>query len=228
LHITAANVKQFAMTSYPTPILTVDVIPLTLRPEGMCYGVIRRADPPFQGDLALPGGYVHIDKDADLTATALRVLRDKVGVTDCLCEQLGTFSGRDRDPRGWSATVVYYAVLRDEMPNSQLTWLSVTSPTPLAFDHSDLVQAALARLRAKGSWSTLPAFFLPRSFTLLELRRIYELVLGVTMNDSAFRRKVEELDLIEPVEGQKSKASARPAQIFRLKDTHLRAFDRHI
>ncbi len=216
------------MNSYPTPILTVDVIPLSLRPEGMCYGVIRRAEPPFRGDWAFPGGYVHIDEDADLTATALRVLRDKVGLMDCLCEQLGTFSGRDRDPRGWSATVVYYAVLRDEIPKSLLNWVPVASPIPLAFDHNDLVQAALARLRAKGSWSTLPAFFLPRSFTLLELRRIYELVSGVKMNDSAFRRKVEELDMIEPVQGQKSKTSDRPAQIYRLKDQHLRAFDRHI
>ncbi|MCA3441829.1 MAG: NUDIX hydrolase [Rhodobacter sp.] len=216
------------MTSHPIPILTVDVIALSLRQGDLCYGVIRRAEPPFLGEWALPGGYVHIEKDADLTATALRVLREKSGVTDCLCEQLGTFSGRERDPRGWAATVVYYAVLRDGLPQAQLNWASVSNPLPLAFDHNQLLQAAIARLRAKGSWSTLPAFFLPRSFTFLELRRIYELVLGINMNDSAFRRKIEELDLIEPVVGQKSKASARPAQLYRLKHQQLFAFDRHI
>jgi 8-oxo-dGTP diphosphatase len=216
------------MTSHPAPILTVDVIALSLRKGDMCYGVIHRAEPPFQGGWALPGGYVHTEEDTDLTATALRVLLDKAGISDCLCEQLGTFSGRDRDPRGWSATVVYYAVFREEVPTEQLTWVPVANPLPLAFDHNELLHAALARLRAKGSWSTLPAFFLPRSFTLLELRRIYELVLGINMNDSAFRRKIEELDLIEPVPGQKSKASARPAQLYRLKHQHLCAFDRHI
>lgn len=214
------------MQTFPTPILTVDVIPLSLRPEGLCCGVLRRADAPFKGEWALPGGYVRIDEDADLSGTALRVLREKAGATDCLCEQLGTFSGRERDPRGWSATVVYFAVLRGEISAAQLSWVQVSDPPTLAFDHNFLLRAALARLRAKGSWSNLPAFFLPLQFTFSELRRIYELVLGQPMNDSAFRRKVEELDLIEAIEGQKSKASARPAQVYRLKDQKMRAFNR--
>ncbi len=109
-----------------------------------------------------------------------------------------------------------------------MTWLPATEPGLLAFDHNLLVEAALQRLRAKGSWSTLPAFFLPQTFTLSELRRTYELVLGADLNDSAFRRKIDELNLIEPLIGQKSKATARPAQLFKLKDETLRAFDRRI
>lgn len=216
------------MTEFTSPILTVDVVALSLRSEGLCCGVLERPEPPFAGELAFPGGYVHVDEDADLAATARRVLREKVGVTDCLIEQLGTFSGRDRDPRGWSATVVYYAVLRESPEKSAMRWMPVDQPAPLAFDHGDLLTAALDRLRSKGAWTTLPAFFLPRSFTFSELRQVYELVLGAPLNDSAFRRKVDELELIEPITGRKSKTSARPAQVYQLKDQRLRAFNKHI
>jgi 8-oxo-dGTP diphosphatase len=217
------------MAEYPHPILTVDVITLMLSEGELRLGVMTRPDDPFGGQRALPGGYVHADEDADTEATARRILRTKAALTGCFCEQLGTFSGPNRDPRGWSATVVYYALARHS-PEGQagFDWVLATDPGKLAFDHNRLVEAALQRLRAKGSWSNLPAFFLPPSFTLSELRRTYELVLGSALNDSAFRRKIDELDLIEPLAGQKSKATARPAQLFRLKDETLRGFDRHI
>ena len=217
------------MSDYPFPILTVDVVLMALRKDGLWLGLIRRAAAPFAGAMSLPGGFVHVNEDKDTEATALRVIREKTGLTDVHCEQLGTFSGATRDPRGWSATVVYFALVRGEPPEGEaLTWVPAAETGDLAFDHSKIVSGALARLRAKGSWSSLPAFFLPELFTFSELRRTYEQVLEAELNDSAFRRKVDELDLIEAVEGQKSKSTARPAQLFRLKGGKLRAFDRRI
>jgi 8-oxo-dGTP diphosphatase len=222
------------MTEFPAPILTVDVILLALHEDKLCLGLVRRREPPFQGMLALPGGYVHVDEDADTTATALRVIREKTGLTGLLCEQLATVSGPKRDPRGWSATVVHYALVRGGLPKSSqprpddLTWVPAASPGALAFDHNDLVAAVLERFRSRGSWSSLPAFFLPEVFTFTALRNIYEQVLGTALNDSAFRRKIDELNLLEPVAGHKSKMSARPAQLFRLKGGVLRTFDRRI
>lgn len=217
------------MSTYVAPILTVDVVLFELRDEKLWVGLIKRDDDPFAGDYALPGGFVQIETDADTTATALRVIKTKAGIDDAFCEQLATFSGPDRDPRGWSATVVYYALVRGVRPSvSALEWSAVSDLGTLAFDHLELIQAALARLRAKGSWSNLPAFLLPAKFTFSELRRAYEIVLNNQLNDSAFRRKIDEVDLIEPVEGQKSKSTARPAQLYQLKSEAMSAFNRRI
>ncbi|MFO1033637.1 MAG: hypothetical protein U1E15_06030 [Hyphomicrobiales bacterium] len=81
-------------------------------------------------------------------------------------------------------------------------------------------------MRKRGSYTSLPAFLLPESFTLSELRRAYEAVLGRGLNDSAFRRKVEELRLLEAVEGRLSKASFRPAQLYQLRHPGVIEFDR--
>ena len=86
----------------------------------------------------------------------------------------------------------------------------------------------MRRLQNKGAYSSLPAFLLPPHFTMPQLREIYETVMRTQLNDSAFRRKIEELQLIEPVPGAFSKASARPAQLYRLRKTLLQEFDRKL
>ncbi|MCP4181769.1 MAG: NUDIX hydrolase [Hyphomicrobiales bacterium] len=202
---------------------------MELRQGTLWLGVLPREDGPFSGEYALPGGFVHTDEDADTKATALRVIREKTEIVDVFCEQLGTFSGANRDPRGWSATVVYYALIRGKhTAETALTWMPIDALKTLAFDHNAIVQAAMERIRAKGNWSNLPAFLLPATFTFSELRQTYELVLKINLNDSAFRRKIEEMGLIEPIVGQKSKLTARPAQLFKLKRDAILSFDRRI
>ena len=83
---------------FPSPIATVDAVLLTLCNGALSAGLVRRDRPPHAGLLALPGGYVHVPEDADLEAAAARILREKTGVTGRFLEQLGTFSGVDRDP----------------------------------------------------------------------------------------------------------------------------------
>ena len=135
-------------------------------------------------------------------------------------------------PFNSSATVAYYALLPDEMllgpPSANLVFLPADAPGALPFDHNLIIDAALERIRSKASYSTLPAFLLPPTFTLSRLRGVYERVMGVVLNDSAFCRKIDELDILEPVSGATSKLSARPAQLYRLKQAALRAFDRGI
>lgn len=214
------------------PILTVDVILFTVQDDTLRVALQRRDREPFMGRLALIGGYVHVDEDADTKATAERVLYEKAGLKGVFLEQLMTFSGAKRDPRGWSASVAYYALV----PQTQLapvlkreiSILSVDEVTGLPFDHEAIIKKAVQRLRSKGSYSSLPAFLLPPQFTMPQLRGIYEIVMGAPLNDSAFRRKVEELQLIEPVPGAFSKASARPAKLYRLKRTALHEFDRKL
>lgn len=196
-------------------------------------GLLTRDQPPHVGERALPGGYVHIDKDSDTEATARRVLKEKTGLTGVLCEQLATFSGPERDPRGWSASVVYYAVIPEDAfaevaEHAPLDWVPLGNPGRVAFDHARVLTAVADRIRARAAYSSLPAWFLARQFTLTDLRRSYEVLIGAPLNDSAFRRKINELDMLEPVEGAKSKSTARPAQLYRLKEPRLTLFDRTI
>lgn len=96
--------------AFEKPILTVDIVPLTLHADRLCVLRAVRDREPFAGEAALIGGYVHVDEDAHLGATARRVLADKAGLRELYVEQLSTFSGPTRDPRGWSASVVFLLV----------------------------------------------------------------------------------------------------------------------
>jgi 8-oxo-dGTP diphosphatase len=229
---------RFALTIHamfheePRPILTVDVILFTVHNGELHVALQRRDKPPYAGQLALIGGYVHTDEDANTLATAERVLREKAGLDGIFLEQLMTFSGPERDPRGWSASVAYYALVPatalSPVLQRDISLLPVNNIAGLPFDHEAIIGGAVKRLRNKGAYSSLPAFLLPPAFTMPQLREIYSKVMGVELNDSAFRRKIEELQLVEPVAGEFSKASARPAKLYRLRTTVLREFDKRL
>jgi 8-oxo-dGTP diphosphatase len=212
------------------PILTVDIVVLTLQ-DGELRVVLQRRDrAPFAGRRALIGGYVHPEEDRSATGAAERVLRDKAGLKVRLLEQLMIFSGVDRDPRGWSASAAYYGLSPAEdvakATGAALEIVALGEAGGLPFDHDAILAKARERWRRRGVYSSLPAFLLPPAFTLSALRSAYEKVLGRSLNDSAFRRKIDELRLVAPVAGAASKATARPAQLYRLRQPDVVEFDR--
>ena len=218
------------------PILTVAAALFTLADEGLCLVLQARDRDPFRGRLALIGGYVHADEDADATHAIARILRAKAGLHGMFLEQLATFSGPERDPRGWSACIAYYALasrpaLAQAEGSQPIVLVPIDALPQLPFDHNRIVHAALARLRRKGAYSTLPALLLPPRFTFPELKAIYQQVLGVELNDSAFRRKISDLKIIEPVPDAMAASTAerkRPAQLYRLAREGLAEFERTI
>lgn len=206
---------------YPPIIVTVDVVLMTLCLDVLCVALIRRPNAPFAGELALPGGYVHAQEDGNAEDAAYRILREKMGIRPPYLEQLATFAGDQRDPRGWSASIAYFALVS---PTTEATWQPVNELKTLAFDHAAIIQAAVDRLRSKSAYSVLPAYLLPETFTLAELQKIYEQVLGSPLDKSSFRRKIKELDLLDQVAGSFQVGNQRPAQIYRLKK--MMTFDR--
>jgi 8-oxo-dGTP diphosphatase len=219
---------------FDRPITTVDIVLLTLLEQRLAVALYRRDRPPFDGEEALPGGFVHVDEDADLGAAAIRVLRIKAGLDFTYLEQLSTFSGRERDPRGWSISAAYLGVvpadriLRSGGRDVRLVDID-RLPAQLPFDHRRIIDAGVARLRNKSVYSTLPAFLLPEEFTIAELRQVYQAVLGVARLDLAgFRKKILDLRVIEPVEGKTRGGVHRPAQLYRLADPSIALFDRRI
>lgn len=224
------------MSEHPRPIATVDVVLFTLAEAdgdaGLRVLLVERRCEPFRGRPALPGGYVHVDEDVDTADTARRVLAGKLGVHVPYLEQLYSFGSRDRDPRGWSISVAYFAMLPATagaaLP-AGARWQPVETLPVLAFDHAGIVERALVRVRDKATYSSLPAFLLGETFTLPQLHAVYCRVLGARLDSASFRRKIEAQGFIVPVPGAFSQdRSSRPAQLYRLADAQLRAFDRTI
>jgi 8-oxo-dGTP diphosphatase len=198
------------------------VVLLTVQQAALSVALLKREHPPFRGALALPGGFIHPDEDEDTRGAAARMLRDKTGIVSPYLEQLATFSGPGRDPRGWSLAVAYYALVPPEVIATSGRRSVVLRPAAetrgLPFDHAQIIAAALERVQSKSSYSSLPVYLCGESFTLPELQAMYELVLGEPINKVSFRRKMEELALIEPLEGKMQAGGAhRPAQLYRLR-----------
>ncbi len=215
---------------FPRPYTTVDVIIFTVRSDTLQVLLVQRpgdTTEPFPGMWALPGGFVNIDLDADLMGCARRKLQEKTGVSSPYLEQLGSWGGATRDPRGWSATHAYFALIPAH--DGQLVkganaadvgWFEVDAVVQrkrLAFDHGQILQAAVERLRNKVEYTSLPAFLLPEPFTLPQLQHVYEVVLGRQVDKSGFRTRMLAADFLDEV-GVVESNSNRPPLGYRLKD----------
>jgi 8-oxo-dGTP diphosphatase len=221
---------QVTPPKFPLPYTTVDVVIFTVIKEKLQVLLVQRPSgvaEPFPGCWALPGGFVNVAQDADLLACARRKLQEKTGVLSPYLEQLGSWGSAARDPRGWSATHVYFALvnstdltLNPGANAADVMWVPVNKALkadPLAFDHSAILVAATQRLRSKVEYTSLPAFLLPETFTLPQLQQMYESVLDRPVDKSGFRTRMlaaHFLDEAGLVDGQ----SHRPAMGYRLKD----------
>jgi ADP-ribose pyrophosphatase YjhB (NUDIX family) len=218
------------------PLCTVDLAIFSIQDNRLQVLLVRRpadAGDPFPGHWALPGGFIDVAADADLEHCALRKLREKTGVAAPYLEQVGSWGNADRDPRGWSVTHVYFALVSaDEVrivpggnaPEAQ--WFPVDGSRvreKLAFDHGELLRAAVVRLRNKVEYTSLPAFLMPAEFTLTELQRVYEIALGRPLEKKAFRTRVLATDLLEDAPGRRE-GTNRPAQLYRLRNRRRPVF----
>lgn len=207
------------------PLVTVDVAIFTLRAQQLCVLLARRPDSehdPFPGRWALPGGFVDVQRDATLQDCAMRKLLEKTGVASPYLEQLGSWGDARRDPRGWSATHAYFALIpatADPHGSAASEWVQAdqASRRRLAFDHGEILAAAIARLRGKVEYTSLPAFLLPEPFTLPELQHTYEVVLGRPLDKSAFRRRMLDGDFLEEA-GPVGGAFGRTAMGYRVRE----------
>ena len=154
------------------------------------------------------------------------MLRDKAGLESPYLEQLATFTGAVRDPRGWSVAVAYCALVPATLLSQaagRVELVAVDALPPLPFDHRQIIDTAVLRVRSKSQYSSLPVHLCAEPFTLPQLQAVYEAVLGEPVNKVSFRRKVDELAMLEPVPGALQTGGAhRPAQLYRLRPAYRR------
>lgn len=213
--------KTATESDYPPVICTVDVVLLTLKDDALHVALLKRKTEPFAGKPALPGGYIHAQEDKTAWDAAARVLKDKTGIVSPYLEQLATYSAANRDPRGWSVSIIYYALVPVEVleVGHDEWFLAPVSRLPkLAFDHKSIIELAASRVRSKSQYSSLPVYLCGEHVTLPRLQAIYEAVLGEPINKVSFRRKIDEMGMLEPVDGEMETGAAhRPAQVYRLR-----------
>ena len=210
----------------PVASVAVDLVVLTIRDDELCALLVRRGIPPFEGRWALPGGFVTAGEDLDTAAE--RELSEETGLTgaDVHVEQLATYGDPQRDPRGRVVSVAFLA-LAPSLPEPSAgsdaagaRWAPVAGALAernrLAFDHAVILADGVERARAKLEYTPLGAAFCRAEFTIAELRHVYEVVWGTTLDPRNFHRKVTGTEgFVVPTGRRTGRDGGRPAQLFR-------------
>lgn len=205
---------------YPRAALTVDCVVFGLDVSDLKVLLIQRKLEPFQHAWALPGGFVRVDETLD--DAARRELAEEAGVTDVYLEQLYTFGDLHRDPRERIVTVAYYALaklsdhrIRAATDALGVGWFSLDELPALAFDHSHILEIAVERLRGKVRYAPIGFELLPPRFSLTQLQRLYEIILGAELDKRNFRKKILSMDLLVETDEMEKGVRHRAARLYR-------------
>lgn len=216
--------SSYNKNEYEKPSVAVDLLVFTVKDDRLKIVLVRRNEHPFKDMLSLPGVFVGINETLD--EAAARGAREEAGLADIYFEQLYTWGDIDRDPRMRIISVSYLSLT----PSEKLT-LSAGSRTSsaelydveallasdeeLAFDHRKIIEYGRERIRNKTEYSRIAFEFLPKEFTLPQLQRVYEILLGKPLYKANFRRRVA--PLIDETERMTSGDAHRPSRIYREK-----------
>lgn len=219
--------SRYDPSEHPPFAVAVDLVVLTIRteaPDDLSVLLVSRGSVPHKGRLALPGGFTHVDED--LEAAAYRELEEEAGLErrDVHLEQLRTYGAPRRDPRMRVVSVAWLA-LGASLPEptagtdaAAARWvpLQEARESRLAFDHATILADGVERARAKLEYSDLATAFVGRTFTVADLRKVYETVWGTTLDPGNFHRKVTGVPgFLEATGRQTSGARGRPAALYR-------------
>jgi len=228
--------EAYDPSAFERPSVTVDVALLSVVDGALFTLLLQRAEHPFKGKWSLPGGFVRPDESLD--AAARRVLAEKGALEGVFLEQLYTFGDPRRDPRMRIITVAYYALVdrrrfeaatrtdldigRIDVPWEGETGGAVEvrlerdgTAADLAFDHAEILGTAVKRIRGKLDYTPIGFQLLGHTFTLLELQRVHETVLGRPLNKDSFRRRMLASGQLESAGEMQRDVDHRPAELYR-------------
>ncbi len=181
--------------------------------------LIERGEEPFYGQMALPGDLVNQNEDID--SSAKRVLRELAGLEDIFLEQLYTFGNLTRHPLGRVVTIAYYALIKPSDSNlvpasfaKRAEWRAISDIKELAFDHYNILSAALNRLKGKIRYQPIGFNLLPEKFTLSQLQKLYEVILDTDYDKRNFRKKILSMDILIPTNERQKGVAHRAARLY--------------
>ena len=203
--------------------VAVDVLLFTIEDDTLKILLVKRAEKPFKGVYALPG--VALRESETPEEAAERSVRERTGLKGIFFEQLYTFGAIDRDPRNRTVSVAYYALTNPEklisvhaadvvslVPVDEV----LTGDLELAFDHRDMIEYGRKRLKGKVSYSGIAFEFVPGEFTLPQLQRVYEILLGENLYKANFRKMIA--PLVEETGNMLTGQAHRPSRLYRRKN----------
>lgn len=207
--------------------LAVSTVIFALRPHpdtghlALWMPLVRRIRSPHKGLWALPGGPLRADED--LAASAARNLAETTSLAPRYLEQLYAFGRPDRSSgraANRTVSIVYWALVHAEIAGAgvesdNVRWFVAEDVPRLAFDHNQIVEYALWRLRNKMEYSRIAAAFLGETFTLSDLREVHEVVLERTLDPANFRRQIEASGEVIPTDDFRTGGRHRPARLYR-------------
>lgn len=198
--------------------VTVDAIIFTIDDNKLKILLIKRKNPPFQNMYALPGGFVNHDEELEFAAK--RELLEETGVKDIFLKELGCYGKVGRDPRGRTLTIAYMALIRPEQKleaatdASEASWFSIYSLPELAFDHKEIINDAIEKLRYEIQTTNIAFQILPKKFTLSMLQNLYELILDKSLDKRNFRKRIKELGILKEHNETIMEGAHRPATLY--------------
>jgi 8-oxo-dGTP diphosphatase len=204
---------------YKFAIIATDVVIFTIRDGQLQVLLIKMKKFPFGDCWAAPGGLVGVDESVD--AAAKRHLFKKTGVKNVYLEQLCTFGNIKRDPFGRVVSVAYFALipgahkkLKTTKEYGDVSWFSIDKLPKMAYDHKEMIDCAISRLKSKIEYTNIVYSLLPEEFTLGELQQVYQIILNKKLDKRNFRRKILSLNLIKRAWRKKRGGASRPAELY--------------
>lgn len=215
--------ENYDIHEFDIPLTSVDMTIFTIEDDTLKILLVKRAQFPAKGEWALPGGFINLKADGTLNDTVSRKLKEKTGVEISHLEQVSTYGSASRDPRGWSVTIAYMALISNknitltlDESSEEVVWLpieEIQNNYQLAFDHNAILADSYQRLKSKVQYTSLPINLLPTTFTLSELQKTFELILGYSIEKKSFRRRLLAADIITET-GDMRVGSNRPAKLY--------------
>ncbi len=187
---------------YEHMAVTTDCVIFTYEDRSLKVLLIKRGGEPFKGQWAFPGGFLRINETA--REGALRELKEETSLTSAAIGELGVFSDVDRDPRERVITIAWYALVKPSEvvggdDADEAAWFSIDNLPPLAFDHKIIFDAAMERLRRDIHFEPIGFDLLDDTFTIPDLQRLYEMILGTKFDRRNFQRKLLATGILEEV-----------------------------
>ncbi len=211
-------------------IVAVDVALWTIVDGRLLVRLIPVNIPGYIKDKSgLPGGLVRPDENTDQSTKRILAAKAKIATSKIYLEQLYTFSGINRDPRGRVVAVAYTGIVpwdqlsSTEREKTDMVWWNDVKKLPaLAYDHKEIITTALERLRTRVAYTNIIAHFMPKEFTLTELQEAYEVILGKSLDKRNFRKKILLLGILRGLSKERRGGKFRPAKLYSFKSMETR------
>lgn len=199
-------------------LLAVDCIIFGFNDEDLKVLLIKRDFEPEKGKWSLVGGFLRREETLDDSAN--RILKHYTGLENVYMEQVKTFSDIDRDPVERTISTAYYALINIEAHNQELIdkysakWFRLADAPHLIFDHDEMVNSAVARLRNRATTQPIGFELLPEKFTMRQLQKLYEAIWSTSLDKRNFRNKIRTLDFVDKLDEKDMNSSKKGSYLY--------------